>query len=162
MKINLFKIITLLCLFSSCVRTECKDCTKLFDTTLSNNELDSIVQTLPKGLAVTDATQAFGKLPLAFNWLGAETALISAHKIGGPKGIGALVLRRGVDLLSQIKGGGQEMGRRAGTENVVAIAGFGAAAEAAATDLATGVWQRVEKIRNILETALFSHLESVL
>ena len=47
MKINLFKIITLLCLFSSCVRTECKDCTKLFDTTLSNNELDSIVQNLP-------------------------------------------------------------------------------------------------------------------
>ena len=47
MKINFFKIITLLCLFSSCVRTECKDCTKLFDTTLSNNELDSIVQNLP-------------------------------------------------------------------------------------------------------------------
>ena len=47
MKINLFKIITLLCLLSSCVRTECKDCIKLFDTTLSNNELDSIVQNLP-------------------------------------------------------------------------------------------------------------------
>ena len=46
MKINLFKIITLLCLFTSCVRTECKDCTKLFDTTLSNNELDSIVQNI--------------------------------------------------------------------------------------------------------------------
>ena len=118
------------------------------------NSETGIVQTLPKNLAVTDATQAFGKLPLAFNWLGAEMALISAHKIGGPKGIGALVLRRGVDLPSQIKGGGQEMGRRAGTENVVAIAGFGAAAEAAAADLATGVWQRVEKIRNILETAL--------
>jgi len=118
------------------------------------NSETGIVQTLPKGLAVTDATQAFGKLPLAFNWLETETALISAHKIGGPKGIGALVLRRGVDLPSQIKGGGQEMGRRAGTENVVAIAGFGAAAEAAAADLATGVWQRVEKIRNILETAL--------
>ena len=118
------------------------------------NSETGIVQTLPKDLAVTDATQAFGKLPLAFNWLGAEMALISAHKIGGPKGIGALVLRRGVDLPSQIKGGGQEMGRRAGTENVVAIAGFGAAAEAAAVDLATGVWQRIEKIRNILETAL--------
>jgi cysteine desulfurase len=49
------------------------------------NSETGIVQTLPKGLAVTDATQAFGKLPLAFNWLGAETALISAHKIGGPK-----------------------------------------------------------------------------
>jgi len=47
MKINFFKIITLLCLFTSCVRTECKDCTKLFDTTLNNNELDSVVQNLP-------------------------------------------------------------------------------------------------------------------
>jgi cysteine desulfurase len=118
------------------------------------NSETGIVQSLPKGLAVTDATQAFGKLPLVFNWLGAEMALISAHKIGGPKGIGALVLRRGLDFPSQIRGGGQEMGRRAGTENVVAIAGFGAAAEAAATDLTNGVWQRVEKIRNILESTL--------
>ena len=120
---------------------------------LANSET-GIVQSLPKGLAVTDATQAFGKLPVAFNWLGVDAALISAHKIGGPKGIGAVVLRRGVELSAQIRGGGQEMGRRAGTENVVAIAGFGAAAHAVAQDLATGVWQRVMEIRNILETAL--------
>ena len=120
---------------------------------LANSET-GIVQSLPKGLAVTDATQAFGKLPVAFNWLGVDAALISAHKIGGPKGIGAVVLRRGVELPAQIRGGGQEMGRRAGTENVVAIAGFGAAAHAVAQDLATGVWQRVMEIRNILETAL--------
>lgn len=120
---------------------------------MANSET-GIVQSLPKGLAVTDASQALGKLPVAFNWLGADMALISAHKIGGPKGIGAVVLRRGCDLAAQIKGGGQEMGRRAGTENVVAIAGFGAAAEGAAQDLAAGVWQRVAEIRNILETAL--------
>jgi cysteine desulfurase len=120
---------------------------------MANSET-GIVQSLPKGLAVTDASQAFGKLPVAFNWLGADMALISAHKIGGPKGIGAVVLRRGCDLAAQIKGGGQEMGRRAGTENVVAIAGFGAAAEGAAQDLAAGVWQRVAEIRNILETTL--------
>ena len=120
---------------------------------LANSET-GIVQSLPKGLAVTDATQAFGKLPVAFNWLGVDAALISAHKIGGPMGIGAVVLRRGVELSAQIRGGGQEMGRRAGTENVVAIAGFGAAAHAVAQDLATGVWQRVMEIRNILETAL--------
>jgi cysteine desulfurase len=112
------------------------------------------VQRLPEGLAVTDATQAFGKLPVAFNWLGAEMALISAHKLGGPKGIGAVVIKRGTELPAQIKGGGQEMGRRSGTENVIGIAGFGAAAEAAAKDLANGVWDRVAELRNILEKAL--------
>lgn len=120
---------------------------------LANSET-GIVQTLPDGLAVTDATQAFGKLPVAFNWLGAQMALISAHKLGGPKGIGAVVMKRGTDIAAQIKGGGQEMGRRSGTENVVGIAGFGAAAEAAAQDLTDGVWDRVSEIRKILELAL--------
>ena len=76
---------------------------------------------------------------------------VSAHKLGGPKGIGALILRRGTELAAQIRGGGQEMGRRAGTENLIGIAGFGAAAEAAQRDLAGGVWDRVSEIRNILE-----------
>ena len=120
---------------------------------LANSET-GVVQNLPQGLAVTDATQAFGKLPVAFNWLGAQMALISAHKLGGPKGCGALVLKRGTDLASQIKGGGQEMGRRSGTENVIGIAGFAAAATAAARDLADGRWDRVAELRNILENAL--------
>lgn len=120
---------------------------------MANSET-GVVQTLPQGLAVTDATQAFGKLPVAFNWCGAQMALISAHKLGGPKGIGALVVRRGTDIAAQIRGGGQEMGRRSGTENVVGIAGFGAAAEAAARDLADGVWDRVAQFRNILEKTL--------
>jgi len=120
---------------------------------LANSET-GIVQDLPAGLAVSDLTQAFGKLPLAFNWLGCDMGLVSAHKLGGPKGAGALVLRRGLDVTAQIKGGGQEMGRRAGTENVLGIAGFGAAAEAAARDLAAGVWDEVAEIRNLLESAL--------
>ncbi|MCE8546401.1 cysteine desulfurase [Ruegeria pomeroyi] len=128
---------------------------------LANSET-GLLQDLPQGLAVTDATQGFGKLPVAFNWLGAEMALISAHKLGGPKGIGALVMRRGTDLAAQIKGGGQEMGRRSGTENVIGIAGFGAAAEAAARDLADGVWSRVEKLRNILENALEAGAKSTI
>jgi cysteine desulfurase len=122
---------------------------------LANSET-GVIQTLPAGLAVTDLTQAFGKVPMAFNWLGADTALISAHKLGGPKGIGALVLRAGIDRAPTIRGGGQEMGRRAGTENILGIAGFGAAAEAAARDLANGVWDEVREIRNILEQALSS------
>lgn len=120
---------------------------------LANSET-GVVQELPEGLAVSDLTQAFGKLPLAFNWLGCSMGLVSAHKLGGPKGIGALVLRRGLDIASQLKGGGQEMGRRAGTENIIGIAGFAAAAQAAAQDLADGVWERVAEIRNILDSAL--------
>ncbi len=120
---------------------------------LANSET-GVLQTLPAGLAVVDATQAFGKIPVAFHDLGAQMALISAHKLGGPKGVGALVMRRGFDLAAQIRGGGQEMGRRSGTENVIGIAGFGAAAEAAARDVACGVWTRIDEIRNILENAL--------
>lgn len=120
------------------------------------NSETGIVQNLPEGLAVCDATQAFGKLPFAFNWLNCDMMLVSAHKLGGPKGIGALVLRRGLDIPAQLRGGGQEMGRRAGTENLIGIAGFGAAADAAARDLAGGVWDRVAEFRNILESALSS------
>ncbi|MCL4676661.1 MAG: aminotransferase class V-fold PLP-dependent enzyme, partial [Pararhodobacter sp.] len=120
---------------------------------LANSET-GILQDLPQGLAVTDATQAFGKVAFAFNWLEADMALVSAHKLGGPKGIGALALRQGLDVAARIKGGGQEMGRRAGTENVIGIAGFGAAAEAAARDLSNGLWDQVAEVRNILEQAL--------
>jgi cysteine desulfurase len=118
---------------------------------LANSET-GVIQTLPEGLAVSDMTQGFGKLPVAFNWTGVDMALISAHKLGGPKGVGALIARRGLDVAAQLRGGGQEMGRRAGTENVIGIAGFGAAAEAAARDLARGGWDRIEKLRNILES----------
>ena len=120
---------------------------------LANSET-GIVQTLPAGLAVSDLTQGFGKLPLAFNWLGCDIGLVSAHKLGGPKGIGALAVRRGLDISAQLKGGGQEMGRRAGTENLIGIAGFAAAAEAAVVDLARGIWDEVAEIRNILDSAL--------
>ncbi len=120
---------------------------------LANSET-GILQDLAPGIAVCDLTQAFGKLPFAFNWLGCTAGLVSAHKLGGPKGIGALVLRQGTDLAAQMKGGGQEMGRRAGTENLIGIAGFAAAAEAAARDLAKGIWDEVAEIRNILESAL--------
>ncbi len=120
---------------------------------IANSET-GILQTLPAGLAVSDLTQGFGKIPLAFNWLGCDIGLVSAHKLGGPKGIGALVIRRGLEIGALLKGGGQEMGRRAGTENLIGIAGFGAAAAAATRDLECGVWDRVAEIRNILESAL--------
>jgi cysteine desulfurase len=120
---------------------------------LANSET-GVVQDLPEGLWFSDLTQGFGKLPFAFNWLGCATGAVSAHKLGGPKGIGALVVRQGVEVEPVLRGGGQEMGRRAGTENLIGIAGFGAAAEAAARDLADGVWERVGEVRKTLNQAL--------
>ncbi|MDA5094855.1 cysteine desulfurase family protein [Aliiroseovarius sp. KMU-50] len=120
---------------------------------LANSET-GIIQTLPDGLRLTDATQAFGKIPFAFNWCGADMAIVSAHKLGGPKGIGALIVKRGTDVAAQIKGGGQEMGRRSGTENIIGIAGFAAAARAAQKDIESGVCERVAELRKILENTI--------
>ncbi len=128
---------------------------------LANSET-GILQTLPQGLAVSDMTQAIGKIPVAFSWSGVDMALISAHKFGGPKGVGALILRRGLDVDPRIRGGGQEMGRRSGTENILGIAGMGAAIAAAMRDLEAGVWERVAEIRNILEITLSSDASSTI
>lgn len=118
------------------------------------NSETGVMQNLPAGLAVSDMTQGFGKLPVDFIGSGVRMALVSAHKLGGPKGIGALVLRRGQDVPVQIKGGGQEMGRRSGTENIIGIAGFAAAAEAAARDVTSGRWEEVAQMRDLMEVAL--------
>lgn len=112
------------------------------------------VGTVACGRLLLDVTQAVGRIPFSFAWSGADAAILSAHKLGGPKGVGALIVRDGLDPGPLALGGGQEMGRRAGTENVVGIVGFGAAAEAALADLAQGVMDRVAKLRNILEEAL--------
>ena len=88
------------------------------------------------GLIHTDAVQAAGRIRLDLHALGADLLSLSAHKIGGPKGVGALVIREGVTVEPLIRGGGQERRRRAGTENVPGIVGFGVAAELAASDLA--------------------------
>jgi len=120
---------------------------------LANSET-GVVQSLPEGLAVSDLTQGFGKLPFAFEWSGVGMGFVSAHKFGGPRGIGALVFPQGTDVAAQLRGGGQERGWRAGTENLIGIAGFAAAAVAAQQDLAAGVWERVAELRNILEKAI--------
>ncbi|MDH3242055.1 MAG: cysteine desulfurase [Alphaproteobacteria bacterium] len=89
-------------------------------------------------LVHVDAVQAAGRVALDFDALGADLMSLSAHKIGGPKGIGALVVRPGLELSPLVRGGGQERGLRAGTENVPGIAGFGAAASCALGELAAG------------------------
>ncbi|MFD1880863.1 cysteine desulfurase family protein [Paracoccus pacificus] len=128
---------------------------------IANSET-GVLQTLPEGLAVSDLTQGFGKIPLAFNWLGIGAGLVSAHKLGGPKGIGAVVLRKGTELAARLRGGGQEQGRRAGTENLIGIMGFAAAAAAAQRDLETGVWDRIRELRDRLQADLGGAAEGVM
>ena len=84
-----------------------------------------------------DAVQAAGRIPISFDDWDVDYLSLSAHKIGGPQGAGALVVRSGVPLAPQVRGGSQEVGRRAGTENVAAFAGFGAAAKAAMSEMMT-------------------------
>lgn len=100
----------------------------------------------------TDAVQAAGRIPLDRAALGADLLSLSAHKLGGAPGAGALIVRDGIVLARQIAGGGQELGRRAGTENVPAIAAFGAAAAHAAAHI--GDWTAIAARRDALERRL--------
>lgn len=101
----------------------------------------------------SDAAQAFGKAPLELAALPIDYASFSAHKLGGPKGVGALYVRPGAALAPLLHGGTQERGRRAGTENVPAIAGFGAACDAARAELAESAL-RLTRLRDSLWAGL--------
>ena len=106
------------------------------------------------GLFHTDAVQAAGRMRLEMPALGADMVSLSAHKIGGPKGVGALVVREGVSVEPLLKGGGQERRKRAGTENVPGIVGFGVAAELASADLSRV--DGIEALRDELEAKVLS------
>jgi cysteine desulfurase len=106
------------------------------------------------GMLHSDATQAPGRIPVDVGALEVDLLTLSAHKIGGPQGAGALWVRDGLALDPLLRGGGQEGGRRGGTENVAAIAGFGAAAAAARIALADGEAARVTALRDALEARL--------
>ena len=106
------------------------------------------------GLLHVDAIQALGKLPFNINEISADLVTLSAHKIGGPKGVGAVVVAEGVAGPEPLlRGGGQERGHRAGTENVPGIAGFGAAVKAAMAASARDA-ARLENLRSRLEAGL--------
>ncbi|WID97104.1 cysteine desulfurase family protein [Bosea vestrisii] len=108
-------------------------------------------------LVHSDAVQAAGKIAIDINALGLDALTLSAHKIGGPKGIGAIVFRTGALELADkpLRGGGQERGWRAGTENLPGIVGFGVAAEEAGKALATEA-TRLAALRDQLETRLMA------
>ena len=107
-----------------------------------------------------DAVQSAGKLPLDVNQLGVDLLSISAHKIYGPKGVGALYVRSGTPLSPQFHGGHHERDRRPGTENVPGIVGFGRAAELARANLAAEP-QRIVALRDRLERAILDSISSV-
>ncbi len=98
-----------------------------------------------------DAVQAAGKVPFTDDEIGADLISLSAHKLGGPPGIGALVVTGNAEVSAMIRGGGQERGRRAGSENLPGIAGFAAAAEAALAGIAE--YARIGRLRDALEAA---------
>jgi len=104
------------------------------------------------GILHSDAVQSAGRVPLDIRALGADMLTLSAHKIGGPKGVGALVLAEGVGVEPLIKGGGQEGRRRAGTENVQGIVGFGVAADLAAAELSR--MNEIAALRDTLEAGV--------
>ncbi len=99
-----------------------------------------------------DAVQAAGRVPVDVNTLGVDLLSLSAHKLGGPAGVGALYRREGIALAPRLKGGGQERGQRAGTENLAGIAGFAVAAEMATRELENAA--RLADLRDTLERRL--------
>lgn len=107
------------------------------------------------GVVACDAVQAAGKLPVDMAALGADALFLSAHKLGGPQGVGAIAIGGGFVSLETrlLRGGGQERGSRAGTENVPGIKGFGVAARIAATELLHNA-QRCGKLQELAERRL--------
>lgn len=142
--------------------------TILISVMQTNNELGTIqpIEEIGKIAAEADvyfhcdAVQAAGKLPLDVNQLGVDLLSISAHKIYGPKGIGALYVRSGTPLEPQFHGGHHERDRRPGTENVPGIVGLGKAAELAQKNLAADT-ARITTLRDRFEAALLAAIPSV-
>ena len=146
-----------------------KDTTILVSIMMVNNEIGTIhpikeLAAIAKKHGVlfhTDAVQALGNVPIDVKDLGVDFISMSAHKIYGPKGVGGLYIRRGAKLGTLIFGGGQESGKRAGTENVAGIVGFGKAAELALNSLDEHIKHSTE-IRNYLAEKLTAEIPDVI
>ena len=126
-----------------------QDCT----IQLANSET-GIVQENLNDVWMTDATQYFPKMNLQFSDLKASCAILSPHKFGGPKGIGAIIAKNSSDLDYLKHNGSQEEGVRPGTENVIGVVGFSEAVKIAKVARSDGIWERILELRNLLEFEL--------
>ncbi len=145
-----------------------KDNTILVSIMLANNEVGTIQPiaeisaiTKPKGILLhTDAVQALGNIPIDVAALGVDMLSVSSHKIYGPKGIGALYIKKGVVISNLLFGGGQESKKRAGTENLPGIVGFGKAAELAEQGLTKHI-EALTSLRNYFIKEVMGKIEGV-
>jgi len=144
------------------VRRALRPSTKLISIMMANNET-GVVQPVAEIGAIareadvyfhTDGVQAAGKIPVRVGDIGCDLLTISAHKLHGPQGVGALYVRKGTDLSAMLYGGRHERSRRAGTENVPGIVGFGAAAESALAGFERREGLKVAELRDRLEREL--------
>jgi cysteine desulfurase len=146
--------------------SEVRDETALISIMLANNDVGSIqpVAAVAAGVSEqgvilhTDAVQAAGKIPVNVKKLGVDLLSLSSHKIYGPKGIGALYVRRGIKIAPLFHGGHQERELRPGTENVAAIAGFGLACRLAA-DRLDQEGRRISELRSSMESSILSSIQ---
>jgi len=145
------------------LRAKVDDRTALVAVMLANNET-GLIQPLPEVVRIArergalvhcDAVQAAGKVPVDLKSLDVDLLALSAHKLYGPKGVGALCVRRGTRLTALLRGGAQERNRRAGTENVAGIVGLGRAADLAREALAEEA-PRLAELRDRLESKLLA------
>jgi cysteine desulfurase len=133
----------------------------------ANNEIGTIEPIKEIGKIVKEAgiyfhtVQTTGHIPIEVNDLGVDMLSISGHKLYGPKGVGALYLRKGTKIVNLIDGGAQEKNRRAGTENVTGMVGLGKAVELAEKRLAGGEVDKVVKLRDKLITGIMDRIENV-
>ena len=150
------------------VRKAITDKTILISVMHANNEIGTI-EPIPEIAKIaqrqeiyfhTDAVQTIGHIPVNVDALGVDLLSISAHKIYGPKGIGALYIRKGTRIVPFMHGGEQERGRRASTENVPAIVGFGEAVEIAESEMKDEM-ERLTSLRDELIRGLFERMEGI-
>lgn len=144
------------------IREAVRENTRLISVMLANNETGvvQLVEEIGRIAAEAgayfhiDAVQGAGKVPIDVRRIGCHLASISGHKIYGPKGVGAMFVRKGTPVESLLVGGSHERRRRAGTENVAGIVGLGKAAEMAMHSLEDGTMDRVARLRDRLEAAI--------
>lgn len=150
------------------LREELKKGPGLVSVMTANNEIGTIqdIKTISNiaheygSFFHTDAVQAVGKIPIDVNELGIDFLTLSGHKIYGPKGIGALYVRKGVPFCPLIRGGHQEQGRRAGTENTLGIVGLGKAIEMRKKEMEEE-YQRLLNFKNKLKEGIESNIPDV-